>query len=74
MVRRGLAAGAAFVCTTAALAVGTVDPVGTWNTGRGPLTIEKAADGTFFARLRGVSRTRRPAKYTTLARAAATCA
>jgi hypothetical protein len=50
MVRLGLAAGAALLCTTAALAGGTVEPAGTWNTGRGPLTIAKAADGTFTLR------------------------
>ena len=51
MVRRWLAASAALVCSTlyisGAFAVGTVDPVGKWQTGRGPLTIEKAADGSF---------------------------
>ena len=46
MVRRGLAAGAALLLSTAAFAVGTVEPVGTWNTGRGARNIEKAAEGT----------------------------
>src|SRR5690606_32423303 len=47
MVRLGLAAGAALLGSTAAFGGGTVDPVGTWNTGRGPMTIEKVADGSF---------------------------
>jgi hypothetical protein len=47
MVRLGLAAGAALLCSTAAFGVGTVEPVGKWQTSNGPMTITKAADGAF---------------------------
>jgi hypothetical protein len=47
MVRLWLAAGAALLCSTAALAVGTVEPVGKWQTSYGLMTIEKSADGAF---------------------------
>jgi hypothetical protein len=47
MVRRGLAAIAVLLFSTAAFGVGTVEPVGKWRTSFGPMTIGKAADGTF---------------------------
>ena len=47
MVKSWLAAGAALLWSTAAMAVGTVEPVGKWKTSNGPMTIEKAADGAF---------------------------
>jgi len=46
MLKAGFFGAAALLVSTGAFAVGTVEPVGRWETSNGPMTIEKLADGT----------------------------